>query len=240
VADDDGLDQDFRDYLATSGKAIAGLVPIVGGVLAELVGQVVPRQRTERIISYLRELDLRLRELEIDASKVFEDPERVDLIEEGAFQAARATSDDRVSRIAGLVADGLAASEASIVRRKRLAALLREIDDDELLLLHTYGEADGGDARAAWERIDRPDTPHMKSSVEETDAAKLFDAGHDHLVRLGLLEKRYRTPRKGEERKFDARSGDFEHRVEISYLGRMLLRAVGLPSPIDAEGLEQT
>jgi hypothetical protein len=75
----------------------------------------------------------------------------------------------------------------------------------------------------------------MQSPVSELDAEKLYDAGEQHLLRLGLLRKNYGSVGRGELPEFDARSGDFRHRVEISYLGRMLLRAIGQPSPYDLE-----
>jgi len=34
----DDLEQNLQDYLATTGRAAAGLIPLVGGVLAELIG----------------------------------------------------------------------------------------------------------------------------------------------------------------------------------------------------------
>src|SRR3546814_9874023 len=46
----DGLDDNFRDKLVALGKAAAGLVPIAGGPLAEIVGAVVPGQRADRKI----------------------------------------------------------------------------------------------------------------------------------------------------------------------------------------------
>jgi hypothetical protein len=67
------------------------------------------------------------------------------------------------------------------------------------------------------------------------DAGKLYDAGRDHLLRLGLLRKNYPRPRRGEQPEFDAQNGDFKHNVEISYLGRMLLRAIGQAPPFDQD-----
>src|SRR3546814_4999617 len=52
----DGLDDNFRDKLVALGKAAAGLVPIAGGPLPEIVGAVVPGQRADRIATYLRQL----------------------------------------------------------------------------------------------------------------------------------------------------------------------------------------
>lgn len=232
----DPLDADYRDQLATIGKAATSLVPLVGGVLGELIGTVVPSQRLDRIASYLRQVEARLATLEVDLKPIFDNPEKVDLIEEGAYQSARATTSERIDRIASLVVDGLTSDESELVRRKRLAGLLREIDDDELTLLNAYGQSYGGVPDSSiWDKVNRPDPAHLQSSRTEIDSEKLFEAGKSRLLRLGLLQKRYQSPKRGEQPIFDTKKGDFKHSMEVSYLGRMLLGTIGLPSPYDAE-----
>lgn len=73
----------------------------------------------------------------------------------------------------------------------------------------------------------------MGSTVEQIDAEKLFNAGREHLLRLGLLEKKYQRPARGQAPEFDPSDGDFKHRVEVSYLGRLLLRHLDMPTPFD-------
>lgn len=229
----DDLDEAQNDALAATGRALAGLVPMFGGVIGELITKVIPNQRTERVVKYVRELNQRLETVETNIDDLLDDPENVDLIEEGGFQAARATSEKRISQIATLVANGLSAENSDLVRRKRLARLLRQIDEDELVLLNAYGQSYGGD-RSVWNAVQRPDPAHMGSSVEEIDAEQLYDAGREHLLRLGLLRKNYRKPPRGQAPTFDTRKGDYEHSMEVSYLGRLLLRYLDMPSPIDA------
>ena len=227
----DGLDDNFRDKLVALGKAAAGLVPIAGGPLAEIVGAVVPGQRADRIATYLRQLAQRLEEMEQRiAHEIVNSPPKIDLIEEGGFQAARALSDDRINIIVNAVAEGLSQEEADVVRRKRLLSLLAELDDDEVALLHAHGHSMGNGGRF---KLHYPPRAHLNSPREDVDRERLFTAGRDHLLRLGLLRKRYPQTRRGELPEFDPREGDFKHTVEISYLGRMLLRDIGMPSPID-------
>jgi hypothetical protein len=229
----DPLKGDERDALAATTRALASVVPMFGGVIGELLTQGIPGQRIERIVAYIRLLEARLQTLEKRPEQVIGDPERVDLVEEGAFQAARATNGARIEQIASLVAHGLAGDEANIVRRKRLASLLAELDDDELVLLNAYGQSYGTGDYGAWDKVDQPEPTHMQSSQSDIDAEKLYDAGRDHLLRLGLLRKNYSNPRRGEDREFDPRKGDFKHSLEVSYLGRMLLRAIGQSPSFD-------
>lgn len=229
----DDLNPNESDQLTAITKGVTSLVPLVGGLLGEIISVAVPNQRTDRIVRYLRELEARISTLEESQRKrIRSDPERIDLIEEGGYQAARATSQERIERIALAVFNGLRSDEADVIRRKRLLLLLGQVDEDELILLNAYGQSYGGEGREAWEKVNRPDPAHMQSSIDEIDREQLFEAGRSNLLRLGLLKKQYRAQR-GQAPEFDSTKGDFKHQVEIAYLGRLLLRDVGMPSPID-------
>jgi hypothetical protein len=221
------------DRAAIVTKVAASLVPVVGGPLAELVTEAIPRLRQERIVEYLRELDARLGSLEQQrVDGIAANPEAVDLVESGGHLAARATTSERISRIAEIVFRGLEADEASLIRRRRLLALFGEIDDDEFVLLNAYGQSYGGDGSEAWDAVDRPEPAHLDSSREQLDSAKLYDAGRQHLLRLGLLQHNFGQVKRGEYPPFDPQSGGFKSRIEISYLGRMLLGEAGIDLPV--------
>ncbi|MXY66538.1 hypothetical protein F4212_13705 [Candidatus Poribacteria bacterium] len=225
----DQLDKDWRDRAALIIKFPASLVPLVGGPLAELITETIPRLRQERIVEYLRELNTRLENLQKEVVKMaLEDAEKVDLIESGGHLAARATSPVRIGRIAEIVFRGLTNNEVNFVRRKRLLGLFEEIDDDEFLILNAYGQSYGGDGSQAWENIDRPPPAVLGSSADELDDAKLYDLGTENLLRLGLLEKNYGHVKRGEYPPFDPQSDGFKSRIGISYVGRMLLKEAGI------------
>ena len=229
----DQLDPAWRDRVAQVVRAAGSLAPMVGGPLAEVITATIPRLRQERIVEYLRQLEARLATLEDErVNNIFSGPEAVDLVESGGYLAARAVTSERLSRITELVFRGLEANEAGEIRRKRLLELLGEIDDDEFLLLHAYGRSYGGDGSRAWDAVDRPEPAHLGSSRAQLDRAQLYEAGRERLLRLGLLQRNYGHVRRGEYPPFDAQSGGFKSRIEISYLGRMLLRETGIDLPV--------
>jgi len=228
----DSLDDNLRDKLVAAGKAAAGFIPFVGGPLAEIVGAVVPGQRADRIAAYLHQLADRFSALEDHiTSGIAASPPKVDLIEEGGFQAARALSDQRIRQIVHAVVEGISQSDADIIRRKRLLTLLGELDDDEVALLHAHGQSHKLGGRL---RLRYSDAVDFLSPRENVDREHLFRAGRDHLLRLGLLRKRFPSVRVGQLPEFDANAGDFKHAIEVSHPGRILLRDIGLPTPIDA------
>jgi len=80
--------------------------------------------------------------------------------------------------------------------------------------------------------VNRPDSAHLGSSMEEIDKEKLYDVGKQHLLSLGLLQHNYGHVKSGEYPPFDRQSGGFKSRIEISYLGRMLLKEAGIDLPV--------
>jgi len=232
----DGLDDDWRDRFVAIGKSAAGLVPIFGGPLAEIIGVVVPGQRADRIAAYLRALASRVDALAEEVRQgLHSNAEKIDLIEEGGYQAARATSPDRVEQIVEAVSRGLVEDDAHVVRRKRLLLIFGELDDDEVSLLNAYGRSYAGADRDAFGKVNRPAPTHMRSSPDEIERNRLYELGTEHLLRLGLLKKNYGNVKKGELPEFDVRKGDFKHNIGISPLGRMILKEIGLPTPFDLQ-----
>lgn len=230
----DPLDDDYRDQLVSIGKGVAGLVPLIGGPLAEIIGVTVPNQRADRIATYVRALDRRIEDLheELRASLSKSAP-KIDLIEEGGYQSARATSKERIDQIAEAVGRGLAEDDADVIRRRRLLVMFGELDDDEVALLNAYGRSYGGADRNAFDSINRPEPVSLGSGPGPLERNRLYEAGKEHLLRLGLLERDYGTVKKGQTPEFDPKVGDFKHRIQISHLGRMLLKEIGMATPFD-------
>ncbi|WP_337829249.1 hypothetical protein [Pseudonocardia sp. TMWB2A] len=232
----DNLDDQLRDQLVVIGKGVASLIPLVGGPLAEIIGVVVPGQRADRIVEYLRKLASRVDELDAHVKdRLAANADKIDLIEEGGYQAARATTQQRIEQIVEAVSRGLKADDSDIIRRKRLLRMLSELDDDQVSLLNAYGRSFAGIDRNAFDVINRPNPIHLGSTPEEIEQDNLYQLGRESLLKLGLLEKQYSSPSRGQSPEFDTRKGDFKHSVQISGLGRMLLKEIGLETPFDAQ-----
>lgn len=230
----DELDTNAKDRLVAATRGALNAVPFAGGILGELITEVIPGQRHDRIVAYVRLLETRIAAMEaVSASAALTHPEKIDLIERGGFQAARATSSERIAQIVEVVAHGLEADEAEIIRRKRLMELLGEIDDDEVAVLTAYGQSYAGGDRNAFDAISRPGPPVMSAPREVIEQNKLYNLGIDRLLRMGLLERRFGNLKKGEFPEFDSKTGGFKGAVQISFLGRMLLREMGISLPFE-------
>ncbi|MDR6853616.1 hypothetical protein J2Y54_003136 [Sphingomonas sp. BE123] len=229
----DDLDNSARDHLVAITRGAVNAVPFVGGLLGELVTATIPRQRQDRIATYLRKVEERLATFEAaEAKAALQNPEKIDLIEAGGYLAVRATNAERIRQIADVVAHGLARDDADVIRRKRLLSLLGEIDDDEVAILSAYGQSYGGNAAAAWEKIDRPTPAGLGGGRALVEENQLFELGTNHLLRLNLLERRFNI-KKGQVPELDPKTGLPKSSIQISYLGRMLLRSMGVNLPYE-------
>lgn len=70
--------------------------------------------------------------------------DKLNMMEEGGYQAARAVSHERLAVIVVIVATSLSQSDADVVRRKPLLRILDQLNDDQLILLNAYGQSYGG------------------------------------------------------------------------------------------------
>jgi len=225
------LSNTTTDLVATLAKGTTGMVPVVGSLIAEIVGNVIPNQRVDRIARFVELLDARLGKLERHfLEERFCQPAVVDLLEDAFTQAARATSQERLEHIASVVANGISQDELNQGQTKRMLWLLGQLNDAEVVILRsklalTREDFDlDSEFRDKHEQLLAPDTTHMGSSEEEFEEAALKKSYRTHLQDLVLVRPRFQKPRRGELPEFDDSTGMLKASgTEITRLGKMLL-----------------
>jgi hypothetical protein len=231
----DDLEDNRIDKAVAVVKGIAGLIPSVGSIVSELIGNVIPNQRLDRIARFARILSKRISE--IDEKLVRErlrNEEAIDLIEDGFFQASRARQQDRLHQLAVLIKNGLSEEENRIAQSRHLMSILGQLDDVQILHLQFYG-------------LDSRPTDQQKfyldnksaivgpralagSSREVMDQDIVFRSQKEEMVRLGVLQRKFKSPKRGELPEFDEKTGMIKASgYSITSLGRMLLRQIELP-----------
>lgn len=204
--------KDGKADLVTAGlKSVVGAIPIVGSAVAEILGAVIPNQRVDRMAEFVHDLSEKLKDLsEEQIRQRMLREENVDLFEESLIQAARALSPERRRQIAALFKNGLTRTDLDHGHKKRLLALLGELNDVELLILKyldydtdrdTFAELHGETLF--------PVTVTLGASEDEAGRAAAHESFWDHLRQLRLIAP---PPRGG---------GD-----QITSLGHLLLSYV--------------
>jgi len=127
------LDDVPSDYLVSLFKGAAGVIPGVGGLVAEIIGSTIPNQRIDRVADFVKELDKRLGELEYNLIK--ENELYRDLFEDAMQQASRTLSAERNRYLAQFVKNTLNLSLEHYAIQKKLLFTLQELTDLDIEFL---------------------------------------------------------------------------------------------------------
>ena len=225
------------DHIAATLRMGAGAVPFVGAAFNELITLIIPGVRQSRLEAYLRFLNNKVDNLSQEQLKNKLGSElAIDVVEEGAFQAVRALSDERRDQITHAVAFGLLGDQQELLEAKRMLQLLREVDEAQVILMASklmknYRDED---FRKRHANVLDPVIAHLQSTREELDRSIIQKIGEQKLLSLGLIQQRFAKLKKGEFPDFDQKTGMIKSSgTEITPLGRLLLRRIGLADEDD-------
>ncbi|WP_029582375.1 hypothetical protein [Bradyrhizobium sp. URHD0069] len=218
------------DRTAAVIRSVISNIPIVGQALAEVITEIVPNQRIERVEKYLLYLSEEIDSLRIaNVDAAMKKPENVDLIEDGAYQAVRALSDERKRYLARAVAQGIRSDEKDKLNEKRVLVLIGDLDDGDLLLLDAFASRNKGREKFAKLRPAQPTINNQDPLVRERWG--LYQASIDRLTRLSLLNKHVDLDSKTKLPSFDTFTGEPKGNLEVTALGRLVLNRAGLTDP---------
>lgn len=230
----DELKPNKMDHFALVAKGVAGAIPHAGGIVAEIIGTLIPNQRMDRITKFVEKLDSRVGSLESEQIKArLRKSETIDLFEDAAFQASRALSDDRLTYLAALLGNSIADNTITHEETKRLLALLEQINDVEVIILASNDTMRHPQRDPEfWERHKAalaPRSPTSGSSERELDEAAIFNSYKHHLFQLQLLKQNFALHRRGEIPDFDRETGTIKvSGYSLTWLGKLLLRRIDM------------
>jgi hypothetical protein len=220
------------DLAAALVRGLIGAAPLVGPLIAEILTATIPRQKMDRVVTFVKILDDKLSYLEEDVVKVrIKSEEFADLLEDGITQASRSLSDERKSHIASLLKNSLTRDDLKHLEHKKILALLNELNDIEILFLKFYW-LHAEDQREFWgkhkDALFRPPLYFGVGQVE-IDQDALKESYTTNLRRLGLVNARFPRVEKGKLPDFDEKTGTLKaSAVQTSSLGKLLLRYIDL------------
>jgi len=232
----DALAVQKSDYVTSAAKAVLGVVPFAGSLLAEVAGTVIPNQRMDRIVRFAGVLEQRLSSLEQDFVRAQLNNEHfTDLLEEGLRQAARSLSDERREYIANLITNSLSSEDIEFIESKHLLRVLGEINDLEVIWLKFHYNSEYlsiNDHDPLWDQHEAVLQPVMAAIGDPQNAhdkETLQVSYQDHLVQLSLLQHQYRIDRTTGLPEVDSFKRNFEVTgYRITLLGSLLVRQMGL------------
>ena len=217
----DNLDTSNRDLQITLAKGILGEFPL-GSLIGDLVGEIIPKQRMDRLVDYARRLNEKIISLEQEIDSLKVDDDFIDLIEESFIHAARAKTEDRREYIVNIVKNGIEDDTVEFIESKYLLGLLSEINDIEILWLKSFTfryKGEGAEFLELHNEVLKPIALYNSSTAEDIKKGTLQLSYKEHLDRLGLAKAKYNTRMSGYEELVSC---------EITLLGKMLLKNIGV------------
>ncbi len=104
--DKPSLKTNRADIITSTAKGLAGACPLVGGLVAEAIDQLIPNQKLDRVVGFLKILDHDVSQIDSELSNLKNNlsiDTGLDLLEDGIVQASRAITEERRHRIANLL-----------------------------------------------------------------------------------------------------------------------------------------
>jgi len=205
------------DYLLTAFRGVVGALPF-GGLVAEAVGAVIPRQRIDRMADVVQKVSAKLEDLEANLEIIeqrFKSSEFIDILEEAMLQAGKAMSEERRQYLANMLVHGLTETNLNHERAKKLLNILQEVSDPEVIVLRFASFITGPEKTHFFklhEDVLREPAVNMGAPVELHEQRALQDAWRRHIFQLGLT------------------TNEQPGRGDITTLGRMLLRFITMPT----------
>lgn len=229
----DNLENNKNDLIVSAAKSVLGIVPIAGSLLSELVGNIIPNQRIDRLTKYVKELDEKLSKIPIEKlTPLLYNEDFVDLIEEGFVQASRAISEERRKYITSIVTSGITDKAIQFHESKYLLKTLQELNDIEIIWLRYYlvPTMDGDkEFRNKHKNILENIKTYIGVDSETLSKSAIQKSYKEHLERLELISHKIRFDRTKGVPEYDIFSGKPKTSyTEITTLGRLLLKQIGL------------
>lgn len=135
----DKLNNNWKDYLVSVSKVSLGLVPYAGSMLSEIIGNVIPNQRINRISKFLKILDSKISTIPVEKiNMLLNSPEFSNFLEEGFYQASRAITDERREYISNIIFNGLSEDKINLEKSNFLLVILNQLSDSEIIWLKFY------------------------------------------------------------------------------------------------------
>lgn len=234
MEDKPNLDETKTDLAVALTKGALGAVPFVGGIAAEIVGTLIPKQRLDRLAEFLMILAEKVAGVEQEVlEQKMKTEEFVDLFEDGMWQAARALTKERKEYIASLLKNSLYYGELTHIQQKELLSILNELNDAQIIILKSKEFGYRSEAQQAFherhKEVLQPPMVHMGSAEEDVDESALHGAFVADLQRFGLIETTFKKPKKGELPEMDIKTGMMKAQSSrITRLGKLLLRYIDM------------
>ena len=222
----------ITDWIALLTRGGAGAIPVVGGIVGEVISELIPNQRQDRLVNLVILVSEKLQQQNIELIRAkLHDPYHIDIFEDACFQTIRALSEERLEYISTALANSLTDDDLEHLQKKKLFWLLGELNDYEIIQLFYYSLSTNPRVREEYyeKHSDVLRIPPITNSTTDDEKEKIVVSRtyKERLVQLGLLSPVFKSPKRGMIPEFDNKTGQMTIKhYQISPLGRLLCKFI--------------
>ncbi|AXA34753.1 hypothetical protein IB678_02350 [Francisella adeliensis] len=230
------LQENKIDKVVKGLKITSSLCPYAGGLFSEIITNIIPNQRIDRMVEFLKILDTKLSkygESMANLEKKLEKPESIELFEEAMWQSSRAISKERKEYIASILAKGLSNDQLEEIQNSVLLNILSQLNDNEIIILssYIYKNMVNNEFKSKYENVLHVPLAYIGADKDLLAKNTVCSIYREKLFNLSLLRKRFKKPKKDTLPEFDEKTGMMKSSsYEITYLGSLFLDYIGLES----------
>lgn len=225
------LQTNKTDVITSVASAAISFVPVIGGALSEIIHITIPKQREDRIVKFLKEVDDRLNELNITVNKlnsIFENNQYGVFTYDCLKSVANERYEDKLKYYKRLYINGLTSEEDEMLNNYNVMMIISDMNFKEILFLKDfYYSFIGFHQKEKQEILKQLGILTLmpiytnKMTQEESDKETYKQMIINSLEKKGLLNKKIT-----QEKLFD-RHEPYKETYEISQLGILILRKIG-------------
>jgi len=138
--EDQKLNPNVSDVISSLVKAGANLVPYAGPFIAEIVGNLIPNQRLDRVTKFLEILNSKIESMkdEIDILRLKTDNNLLILFEKSLICSTQTNSKEKYYYYSDFVVSCFLPNATEQMQKERILSILSELNDIEVLHLIYY------------------------------------------------------------------------------------------------------
>lgn len=224
--DEKSLNNNITDYIVSSLSGVAGLIPLAGNALSEIIHTTVPKQRQDRIVNFILNLSEKISELSIEVEELkrkFDNPIYGSFLYKTLRIVTNEVYDEKILFYKNICIDAITAEEKELIHNERILNILESMDYYEILYLQFYSNVafmNNNELREIQDTlgfISLKPVYMMGISAEKMDEETYKQVTINNLLNKGLLEKEYKTV-----------GNKINEKLKITMLGKLVLRKIGI------------
>ncbi|MBP3920982.1 MAG: hypothetical protein J6D28_05390 [Bacilli bacterium] len=222
------LNTNSTDIIVSGISAAVGMIPVAGGFVSEIVQNVIPNQREDRIVKFISDLSDELEKTKFSLEELklkFENQKYSTFTYNCLRDLVNDVYDEKIEYYRNLCVNAITNDEKNLIHCERILKILSELDYYEILYLQFYSDSNAFGTKTTKDVTAKlgfdalQPTYYMTMDELKRDEETYKQITLNNLCNAGLLKRDIKL----------VGSGKREHiSYKITILGRLILKKIGV------------